>query len=117
LTAQVIRVASPTDADRGDVLAARNGDLVCWNNNCFNWYFILTVKLIPLDRANDIQNGESKHEQPDQTAQHKADPLKNFAYHQDILLPLAFIHLMAEGLTIDEAPAQRQPLTHLAIHP
>ena len=107
-------MASLADADRGDVLAARHGGLIRGDGDRFDRHLILPVQLIPLDRANDIQNGESKHEQPDQTAQHNADPLKNFAYHQDILLPLAFIHMMAEGLTIHEAPVQRQPLTHLA---
>jgi len=40
---------------------------------------------LPLDHANDIENSESEHEQSNEAAQHNADPIKNFAYHEGIL--------------------------------
>ena len=63
------------------VLTARNGSLICGNSNGFNWHIILPVHLVPLDRADEIQNYEGKYEKPDQAAQHNANPLENLADH------------------------------------
>jgi hypothetical protein len=68
LTAQVIRVASLADADRGDVLAARDGGLICGNGYCFFRHLIPPVKPVLLDSANDIKNDERQPEQPNQAA-------------------------------------------------
>src|SRR6266508_2292762 len=71
----------PEHVDGSDMLAACDGGLICRNTDRFDWHIILPVKLIPLDRADSIQYEEGQREQPDQAAQHNANPLKNFAYH------------------------------------
>jgi hypothetical protein len=67
--------------DCEDVLAARDGCLVAGDRNGFNRHIILSMKSIPSDCADDIQNYESKYDQSDQAAQHNANPFEDFAYH------------------------------------